>query len=350
MGASAQRDDPHRPSVINPDDYVLVALFTIRELAADPVGAAAQLAAERQMYLAHRERTGATMSQHVTHGGCMVCGAGCVDYAIFHHVPTNTYIETGFDCAEKLDMGDARRFRDFRTARKQVEELQKGRTKAQGVLAQCDLNAAWSVYEEDSDARARRFDGLDRFGARRMAQNLETLVDLVDKLVRYGDLSEKQWNLLEKLVDRVESAHEEQRERDAERAQAEPAPAGRAEVTGTVLKAALYENGLYDVAKMTVKDDRGFLVFVSVPRGIQEELGGLPAHGQRVTFRAALSPKDDDPLFAFAKKPTKAQCLDLEEPSQDDACLFEAAVPREHEGDDAQATEGEGGCDFEPQP
>jgi hypothetical protein len=53
---------------------------------------------------------------------------------------------------------------------------------------------------------------------------------------------------------------------------------------------------------MTVRDDRGFLVWGSVPAA----LGGIE-QGDRVQFNATVTKSDRDETFGFFKRPTKAQ-------------------------------------------
>jgi hypothetical protein len=52
------------------------------------------------------------------------------------------------------------------------------------------------------------------------------------------------------------------------------------------------------VTKMTVKADEGFIVSVTMPSGMTAQ------HGDKVAFKATLTPSDNDPKFAFGKRPT----------------------------------------------
>ena len=89
------RTDIHRPSAIQPEEYDLIALMTVKDVNQGSVEAADALAAERARFNAHREYTGANFSSHAQSDGagqCQICGAHCVDYAIFYHEPTNADI------------------------------------------------------------------------------------------------------------------------------------------------------------------------------------------------------------------------------------------------------------------
>lgn len=140
------------------------------------------------------------------------------------------------------------------------------------------------------------------------------LHDVGNRFMRTGKLSEKQIGAVERCImgamkytARVE---ESERKRAAERAQVEESgvtyPDGRTTVTGTILMTRWYENDYGETLKMTVKDDRGFLVFLSVPNSILAHAD----KGKRVRFDAALTVSPDDGLFGFGKRPTKASILD----------------------------------------
>jgi hypothetical protein len=94
--------------------------------------------------------------------------------------------------------------------------------------------------------------------------------------------------------------------RAAVAASAEACPAGRVEVTGTVLSTKWVENKYGSTLKMLVEDRRGFKVFGSVPSALEN------VRGRSVSFTAALEPSQDDEKFGFFKRPTKATFIDAE--------------------------------------
>ena len=85
----------------------------------------------------------------------------------------------------------------------------------------------------------------------------------------------------------------------------EPVPEGRVTVTGEVVGLAVRESAYGVTLKMTVRDDRGFKVWVTVPSAID------PERGDRVSFVATLTASDDDKFFGFGKRPAKAEVLEL---------------------------------------
>lgn len=87
-----------------------------------------------------------------------------------------------------------------------------------------------------------------------------------------------------------------------------PVPAGRVEVTGTVI-ATRTEYGAYGTQfKALIEDDRGFRLWGNLPSTINDA-----QKGERVTFVAALSASSDDEFFGFWKRPTKAEFIDIQE-------------------------------------
>ena len=90
-------------------------------------------------------------------------------------------------------------------------------------------------------------------------------------------------------------------------APAEAAPEGRVVVTGTVVGLKWQESQYGTTLKWTVKDDRGFRVWSTVPSA-----AGEPERGDRVTFTVTLERSRDDETFAFGKRPTKVAFLDEE--------------------------------------
>ncbi|QDF15994.1 hypothetical protein H3N89_gp29 [Microbacterium phage MonChoix] len=115
------------------------------------------------------------------------------------------------------------------------------------------------------------------------------------------------------------------------------APEGRVTVTGEVVGTKVVEGDYGTAYKITVKDDRGFRVYVSIPKqqadqaydewfaahedtyrsfgyavwfmGADEVATENGVKGRRITFDAALERSRDDESFAFGKRPTKGAWL-----------------------------------------
>jgi hypothetical protein len=135
-------------------------------------------------------------------------------------------------------------------------------------------------------------------------ENYGTFVnDIADKLRVYGDLSDRQ-------ITAVLAAMVREDEWAAEKAAAPvevkiPAPIGRQTVTGTVVKTEWRPNQWGGSLKFVVKDDRGFIVWSTVPASISDSV----EKGSRVTFVANLERSERDPSFSFGKRPTAAAIL-----------------------------------------
>jgi hypothetical protein len=235
------RTDIHRPSVINPDDYQFVSFHSHHD---DYV----VNLIEQERFRAHMSKTGGKFSDHNHGGSCHVCGAHAMTVAQFHHVPSNTYVQTGEDCAEKLH--------------------------------------AWDIYNGGID-----FDP-------KWEEN--TICDIVGKLVRYGSISVKQKSFLSNLLDRIADRPRIAEQRAAEEAAASPIPVtGRVAISGTVLSLKGQETMYGYVTKMLVQHDDGWKVWGTVPLALAEV-----EKGYHVNFTATITVDSNDPKFGFFKRPS----------------------------------------------
>ena len=297
------RTDIHRPSAIQPEDYVFIACHYTPK-GGDIIDFAA-LKYEREVFRKHMEETGGRYSSHDHGGNCHVCGAWFIDHAIYYHRSTNSYLNIGFDCADKLSIGDARAFRDWRTARKGAYELKSGKLKAQAILEEHELDRAWELFstlasdfDDNSENWKALFDGLSGSLLSRTQDNVHTLFDIVRRLIKYGNISEKQTEFLWTLIQRIDNAKETQAERDAEKASAKDAPEGRIDFEGTLVSKK-YVEGYYGVQlKGTVKTTDGWCVYLTIP-AVAENY----EVGDDISLRATLTVSDDDSKFAFGKRP-----------------------------------------------
>ena len=151
---------------------------------------------------------------------------------------------------------------------------------------------------------------------------------LCDAYWNYGKLTEKQCEAVRKcLARKAEWAAERKAKREAERANAEDVPEGRTEVTGVIVGSKIVDGHYGETRKVTVKDDRGFVVYGTLANALEEKIiddfyekeyakdknAKIKFVGVRVTFAAALTPANDDPKFGFFKRPTKAKIIETEE-------------------------------------
>lgn len=295
---ATSRIDIHRPSAIVPDDYTFVGFEHTREANQGDLGALLALQAERQIIRAHMARTGGTYSHHEHGGNCHVCGAWAIYTVLYYHQPSNSYIRTGFDCAQKLDMGgDWERGNRFRAAIQDAREAQAGKRKAQALLGDEGLSTAWDIYIADWETLPAQRILAD--GTRYIYQEENTIRDIVGKLVKYGSISPKQYAFIRSLLDRIARRSQILAERAAERAIAAPCPKGRVTVKGTVIKTDERETDFGLVTKMLIKAQEGYMVWCTVPRAWE-----TPERNASIEVTVTLEPSKDDPKFGFGSRPT----------------------------------------------
>lgn len=91
----------------------------------------------------------------------------------------------------------------------------------------------------------------------------------------------------------------------AERAAAPAVVEGRGVLTGVVKSTKWVDNDFGGALKMTLTDDRGFVVFGTVPNAIADDVEA----GDRVTFTARVEQSRDDASFGFYSRPSKASIV-----------------------------------------
>lgn len=304
------RTDTHRPSVVNPEEYEFVAVC----YNSSGLEAVLHDAVQRKIIREHMARTSGAYSTHEHGGTCHVCGAHANYLATFYHAKSNRYIEVGETCCWNLEGGHTRAFREMRKAVTDWNNLKAGKTKAKKILQEEDLEAAWDVYEEIEIKRAE-FQASTGSADFFIGEEQTIINDIVGKLVKYGSLSEKQLNYVRKLADDITTGNTREKRKkerearwEAERASAQPCPSGRAQIEGVVIKLREPdEYAAFPAWKMLLKDNRGFRVWGSVPRA----LNNLEVdRGDKVRFTAILTPSNDDPKFGFYKRPSNAELVE----------------------------------------
>lgn len=276
------RTDIHRPAVIVPAEYDYVAIKTMR---IEDLGDAAFLKIERERLAKHKEKTGADFSQHSHGGSCHVCGAHAMYLAVFYHKPTNVYICTGFDCAEKMEwdsgLGEA-----FRKKVRDVREAAKGKKKAQAVLSDAGLSQVWEIYVDPNSP--------DKFEE-------NTISDIVGKLVKWGSVSPKQIEFLRKLVQKVTDRPALEAKRQEEWLDANPVPLTdkRIRIEGEVT--SLFYDEEWGRSNMIVKTIWGWVAKGTRPSGLEVQ------KGDKVEFLATVKPSKNNEKFGYFSRPTQAK-------------------------------------------
>lgn len=293
-----KRNDAHRPSAINPAEYEFVAC--------DYYGSKLEgegFLMDRQAFQAHMKATGAKYAEQENNGTCYICGARALYVAKYHHLPTNSYIVTGMDCAEKLGIGEPGAFKTFRKRIKEGMELGRRHRRAEVTLGEHGLADAWTVWMAGTQSKDRP------------AREESTIIDIVGKLIRYKDISPGQINYLRSLLARIANRPVVEAQRAAEHAAAQPVPQtdARVKVVGKIVSTKMVD-GMYGVVtKMLVQTDAGYKVFGTVPAHFMNEVSKTGEHclrGFRVEFEARLERSNNDEKFGFFSRPTKPAILE----------------------------------------
>lgn len=304
------RTDIHSESLLNPEDYREEGYFD-----ANPPEGATMFAWETAEYdRLIRLLESNSSSVHEPTGSCAHCGSRIRHHVVLKHLPTETYIAVGMTCAWNRFSQDLPGWNDYKRRMEQHRKEAVHHDKVQEWAALDPRNQEVVEFfqsEEYEEEQERRHNGF--------------LSDILHKLNRWGSLSEKQAAAVLKCRDR---AREWKQKREAEAEKRNPAPSGRGvTITGEVVGAKVTEThftyyGEISV-KLTIRDDRGFMAWGSAPSSWYDEAGekviDCPGEfeeefgfkGHRVRLVANLSPSDDDPTFAFYKRPRKATFLDL---------------------------------------
>lgn len=283
------RTDIHRPTELVTEDYTFI-------YADDNLHPAQNKWAAEMRSIVRRGMTGPTADRGTDQ--CHHCGAYLRYYAILKHEPTQTYIAVGETC---LDNRFGRATAEFQRLRKQAaldRQAQRIKTAAAEFAASLPtpLNEA---FDRDTDL-AERF-GLDGWA-------LSTVTDIRRKVWDYyGNATERQVALVQRLIDEVPVRKARAMQRAAEEAAQIPAPTGKVTFTGTVVSRKWHENDFGGAMKITVKvstPEGIYLVWVTEPKAL-----GNTEVGDVVNMTATLTQSNDKPHFAFGKRPSKASIV-----------------------------------------
>ena len=310
-----QRIDIHRPGApgFNPGEYEHVRSFYQGN--SDEARGVYQYEAqrEREWLAAHGRDEGLPEFEgnHYEKGTCDHCGAR-FDYGeTVAHMPTMTYIHVGHICASETFELDNRADllrRDAARAIARANELAKQREAAEKFAA-TDRGSIVVAHLRKND--------WNKFYA-----------DLLAKLERFGALTDGQMAAVERNIDKDNQRATEREARVVREAAMDknPCPTGRGTITGEVISRKWKDTPFGDQLKMLVLDDRGFKVWGSVPGRLSGDDG--VQRGDRITFVAEVTQSDDDELFGFFKRPTKAEILgDVPEGRRDLGAELEARIP-----------------------
>lgn len=284
-----KRNDIHRPSVLDPTEYVHLLSFSYPGPMGDPGFGMSEMSGLRHSKKFFIKEEGY---------GCDVCGANFLHGDVFEHAPTATCIVVGHICADKMSLlADRRAWEDYRKRSLQARKQGLRRRKARR-----DMRAQLSTDKElgkalKTDHRISR--------------------DLRSNFIKWGSLSEAQVALAKRLVGQVAEQAAKKVEEDANKCDA-PVSDERIEVEGTVVTTKYQSSQFGETLKMllVVETAEGtWRAWGSVPTAlteIKDDDGQYkPVKGMRVIIRAKFERSKDDASFAFFKRPSLRKVIDM---------------------------------------
>jgi hypothetical protein len=360
------RTDIHRVAVMDPADYRMAALYEVPLAANNSLGDFENYLGmddeSAQDYLTEHRAEGL---KDLTDGGepmvCDLCGHGHSNtYYAFQHRPTDEVIWTGRICAGKVGLDTREELDELRRGERRVMAIERGhflfghpdRQRAvnyllrkveefmvkrelsaddvfgyrgeffvsllhdfqtKGRLSDAQLQALLAGPAKDAEREAKLAEERSLLEGR--DDVIEWLRHRQENPVRVTSLSGRMDEILNSIAQRFDDKGSitpkqlEMVELAMGVSDAEDVTPGRQVITGEVLKVTEREDHFSPyggiVYKMTVKDDRGFKVWGTVPSGL-----GVDIEGERVTFTGTVQPSDEDPKFGFFKRPAKADFAD----------------------------------------
>lgn len=228
-------------------------------------------------------RTSST-SKWYESGQCDHCGARLRYVAVLFHAPTNSHMAVGETC-------HAERFGHDSKLAKDLDRLHK---RAAAARALAKVRGAVDIWLEEDP---RNLEAVEYAEANFEGNNFYT--DLLAKLRQYGPWSDRQRDavLRGKVAAPARALAQAAREAEVK----VPVVEGRQVLVGTVIKAEWKDDEYGGRTVMTVKEDRGFLVWGTMPANLDAE------RGDRIKFQATVKKSDRDESFGFFKRPAKAE-------------------------------------------
>jgi hypothetical protein len=259
----AKRTDVHSPSNIIPSDYEFILVCTREE---------ELCGSDIKYFQSHMQANGAIFSQHDHKGGCDVCGANMIDYAIFYHNPSNKYIKTGLDCASKIEAGHEDAFRRVAQLRRAKKERLVIADKIASALPEAALDFLESVTEGNIsgsysvEALGDLIEGLDNRELDVVSNALYLISYIIHTCIKRRVVpTVKQINLISIKINFIKEFREKMFVKKANRV---PALEGKVTVEGSVVAIKRQEDMYGITYKMLVNDKRGFDVWSTVPSSI----------------------------------------------------------------------------------
>lgn len=300
--ATKTRDDIHRPADIIPANYWFVEEFYqgSSEEMWDCYKAEHQFL-DNELGSPWHESDKLFDGNYKTKGTCDHCGAHFAYGVVYKHEPTGEYICVGHICASNTMMpGADEAERKVLLKKKEAKRLKKV----------AENRAAREAFLKEHPGLEEELQ-FDHYIVR----------DIASRFQDYCKISDKQIELVRKIIREAPEKEAAAKARDELKAKAEDVPLTdeRVVIKGEVIsvKEKMNDYTGYTDWKVTVQDERGFLVWGTLPSALESQWGdrddgyygeiqAMAQKGDVITFAARLTRSDKDPKFGFFKRPTKA--------------------------------------------
>lgn len=231
------------------------------------------------------------------YGKCEHCGRNITHWVAVHDLTSDTIIPVGFTCYNEVFAHGDREALDLHQAKKQAERA------AHNAKIARDVEKFRASHEElCNDLQDAQIVTGNRF-----------LSDLWRKLHQYGSLTDKQVAAAERSISQIKDRQAQEPEVWVN------APEGRIDVTGQILAIKNVESFYGTQTKMLVKveaDGGHWKLWTTYPSSLYgqwddeaEAYTDDAEKGDVIKMTVTVEPSDDDPFFAFGKRPTKATVM-----------------------------------------
>lgn len=289
------RTDIHRPSApeFDPQAYQLRGVFDLMRGEASAYQrnqANARIAAVKRA-----QDEGYVFASHQSNGQCGHCGAHIRYAALLVREDVHEMIYVGETCLDNrfLDLTKA----EFDALRLNAKLDREKQRLLEGFKAACEQypSLVEATYAGNMEIALERQFGFDYLCEAGINFHLNVTQDIASKARRYGSISERQANLLEKLLGEIESKLNAYATKLAAKAELPALDVNNLRVEGVVLKVWEEANafGPGDVTKMTVKLADGNIVRGTMPTSL---VNAGVEKGFEVTFQVSsikVSNKDE---------------------------------------------------------
>ena len=293
------RTDIHRPSStdFDPQDYTYIASYDLawRPSVESALTAAFRAAARTELLADLILNHQAKWAEHRNANSrkCGHCGTRIQYAAIMLHNPSNELIEVGETCLNGR----------FNLSKIAFKNLRKA-------------SAARRASSKNAEQRAAILEAHPVLITAMESDN-SFVQDVMRRFKTKAALSEKQIAAVKTALVRDAERAERKEVWATEAELAADAPTGKVTVTGEIVSTKWQESMYGSTHKMILKTEAGWKLWVTVPTSVNDDLEmlrkesgvNLQYEGKTVTLTATVTPSDDDPKFAFGKRPTNARLV-----------------------------------------